>query len=101
MSKRAEESFEISREVARIRVGVLVFACALIGGAGLFTMTAWLVVKGGPRVGQHLGLLGQYFPGYSVTWGGSFLGFLYGAAVGGIAGWIVGTVYNGVTALRR
>ena len=101
MSNQDEESFEISREVAQIRVGVLALVCALIGGAGLFTMTAWLLVKGGPRVGQHLGLLAQYFPGYSVTWAGSLLGFLYGAVVGGVAGWIIGAVYNGVAALRE
>jgi hypothetical protein len=30
-------------------------------------MTIWLVIKGGPNMGQHLQLLGQYFVGYSVS----------------------------------
>lgn len=101
MSEGGDESSEIGREVARIRAGVLAFVCAVVGGTGLFVMTAWLLVKGGPRVGRHLGLLGQYFPGYSVTWGGSVLGFFYGAAVAGTGGWIVAAVYNAVAARRQ
>ena len=48
---------EVSRAVARIQAGVLAVVCALLGGAGLFLMTIWLVIKGGPNVGQHLQLL--------------------------------------------
>ncbi len=56
--------------------------------------TTILVVRGGEEVGAHLGLLGIYFPGYSVTWGGAFIGFVY-AFVGGYAvGRTVATVYN-------
>ena len=44
----------------------------LFVGVGLFIVTIWLVLKGGETVGPHLALLGQYFIGYSVTWGGSF-----------------------------
>ena len=51
----------------------------MIGGGGLFLMTAWLLLKGGPHVGQHLQLLSQYFIGYSVTWWGSIVGFAWGA----------------------
>ena len=38
------------------------------------------MIKGGPNVGQHLGLLRAYYPGYSVTWLGSFVG-LWGVAL--------------------
>jgi len=87
--------------VIRIQAGVLALVGALIGGIGLFVMTAWLLVRGGPQVGTHLQLLGQYFVGYSVTWAGSLVGVFYGALTGGLVGWAVGTIYNGIVGLRR
>lgn len=102
MARREEdEARAVSRAVARIHRGVLGLVCAFIGSVGLFTMTAWLLIKGGHTVGPHLGLLGQFFPGYSVTWTGSLVGLFYGALVGGIGGWLIGTVYNGVVRLRQ
>lgn len=92
---------ELSRMIVAIQAGVLALVCAVVGGLGLFLMTVWLVIKGGPRVGQHLSLLGQYLIGYSVTWTGSFVGLLYGALIGGIAGWLIAKIYNGVARLRH
>jgi hypothetical protein len=37
-------------------------------------------------VGPNLALLGQFFPGYRVTLGGSFLGLAYGSLAGFLAG---------------
>lgn len=91
----------ISRAVARMRTNALAVVCAVIGGIGLFAMTAWLVIKGGPTVGQHLQLLSNFFIGYSVTWTGSLVGLFYGALTGGIVGWAVGTIYNKVVNFRR
>ena len=82
MTKDQTAVEEVSRAIARIQTGVLTLVFAAICGLGLFVMTAWLVIKDGPQVGLHLRLLGNYFPGYSVTWGGSIIGFLYGAFVG-------------------
>ena len=95
-----KEREEISRSVARIQTEVLSIVCALIGGLGLFLLTAWLLLKGGENVGSHLQLLANYFPGYAVTWSGSLLGLLYGMLVGGIAGWAIGAIYNKVVAMR-
>jgi hypothetical protein len=92
---------EVNRAVVRLQIGVLTVVCALLGGVGLFVMTAWLLIKGGPQVGVHLQLLGQYFIGYSVTWKGSLVGFFYGALVGGAVGWSIGTIYNGIVAIRQ
>ena len=97
MSKDARAANEVSRAIARIQSGVLTVAFAAICGSALFVMTAWLVIKGGPHVGQHLELLRQYFPGYSVTTPGAFLGFLYAFVVGYVLGRIVGRVYNLLT----
>jgi len=92
---------ELSRAFARIRTGALVCVSAMIGGVGLFLITAWLLIKGGPHVGQHLQLLSNYFIGYSVTWWGSVVGLFYGAVVGGIIGWSVSTIYNTVVGVRQ
>jgi hypothetical protein len=101
MHENTDETRAVSRAVARIHAGVLAVVCGLIGGVGLLTMTVWLLIRGGPRVGPHLGLLSQYFYGYSVTWTGSLIGFVYGVLVGGAIGWLIGAVYNGVVGLRQ
>jgi hypothetical protein len=87
--------------VARIHSGVISLVFALIGGLGLFLMTVWLLIRGGPNVGLHLRLLGNYFPGYSVSWIGSLLGLIYGAIVGALVGWTIGMIYNLVVRLRN
>lgn len=92
---------EVRRAVARMQTGVLTVVFALLGAFGLFLMTVWLLIRNGPRVGLHLQLLGNYFPGYSVTWPGSLAGFFYGGLVGGIIGWAIGTIYNKVVAIRE
>jgi hypothetical protein len=92
---------EVSRSIARLKTEALALVCAVIGGMGLFLMTAWLVLKDGPQAGAHLQLLSNYFIGYSVSWGGSVVGLLYGALTGGIMGWAVGAIYNMVLNLRQ
>ena len=98
---RAAEWAEIERAVARLRASVMAVVMGLTAGTGLFVATVWLVVRGGPVVGPTLGLLGQYFPGYSVTWPGAFLGFFYAAVLGGAVGWSVAFIYNSVVDRRE
>ena len=69
-------------------------AVGLLFGLGLFLATVFLVLKGGPTVGPHLALLGQFLPGYTVTWGGAFIGFVYLFVIGYAVGRIIGAVYN-------
>jgi len=71
-------------------------AFGLLGGLGLFLATAILVLKGGENVGEHLGLLAVFFPGYRVSTGGAFIGFVYGFVVGYAVGRVIGGVYNRV-----
>lgn len=84
----------LGRATARLRASILATAFAIIGGTGLFVATAWLLVQGGEVVGPHLGLLGIYFPGYTVSWPGAFVGFFYGAITGGGMGWAIAWFYN-------
>ena len=69
-------------------------AIGLLLGLGLFLATIILVLKGGPNPGPHLGLLRIYFPGYSVTWIGSIIGFVYAFVVGYAIGRTIATIYN-------
>ena len=100
MSTLQRTSQQIPKTVVRIQAGVWGFVLAALGGLTLFAMTAWLLIKGGQDVGVHLELLKNYFPGYSVSWSGSLVGSFYGILVGGITGWAVGFIYNGVVDLR-
>jgi hypothetical protein len=61
-------------------------ATGLLFGGGLFLATIFLVIRGGPMVGQHLRLLSVFFPGYQVTWLGAIIGFVYA--------FVLGYVYN-------
>lgn len=69
-------------------------AFGLVLGGGLFLATLVLVVKGGPTPGQHLQLLGAFFPGYRVSVLGSLVGFVYSFVVGYALGRVIGEVYN-------
>jgi hypothetical protein len=69
-------------------------AFGLVLGVGLFLATIILLTKGGKRVGPHLGLLGVYFPGYSVSYPGSVIGFVYAFVVGYAIGRTIVVVYN-------
>ncbi len=80
--------------VVRLRARVAAVVFGLTGGVGLMLATLWLVIRGGSRVGPHLGLLGNYFPGYEVTWTGALIGLFYGALVGAATGWSIATIYN-------
>jgi hypothetical protein len=69
-------------------------AMGLLLGLGLFLATIILVIRGGPNPGPHLGLVRIYFPGYSVTWIGSIIGFIYAFVVGYAIGRTIATIYN-------
>jgi hypothetical protein len=82
--------------LTRMNARVLGLTCGFLGASGLFLATLWLLVKGGRKVGEHLKLLGHFFPGYDVTWGGLALSLPYGFVVGFVAGYLVSRIYNWV-----
>ncbi len=87
-------------EVVRLNSITTGIALGILGGLGMFVATLWLVLKGGPTVGPHLTLLANYFPGYRVTFFGSFIGFGYGFLTGSVTGTIIGWLYNAIVDLR-
>jgi len=101
MSVKKETTKKIHNRIIRIQTEVLAFVMAIVCGLIFWIATAWLLIKGGPNVGQHLQLLKQYLPGYSVSWGGSFLGLLYGLVIGGVVGWAIAVIYNRIVDFRN
>lgn len=96
-----EELELLERAVAKLSVRSAGWLVGLLSGVALFVATNWLVIKGGPNVGQHLSLLGNYFPGYTVTFVGSLIGFAYAFLAGALAGSFLAWVYNLTLSLRR
>lgn len=89
---------EIALEAALLRVNGRAWgiAAGLLLGLALFVATNVLVLRGGPEVGPHLSLLSVFLPGYSVTFTGSLIGFVYLFVLGYFAGRLVGWIYNAV-----
>jgi hypothetical protein len=96
-----EQRQALTKTILRIHEQGWGIAFGLVSGLGLFIATNWLVLKGGERVGPHLGLLSLYFPGYSVSVVGSFVGFVYAFVLGYGVGRVVAAVYNRLTARMR
>jgi hypothetical protein len=86
--------------VVRLNAVVQGVAVGALAALAIFVATNWLVLKGGPVVGPHLSLLGQFFIGYRVTFAGSLIGAAYGFAAGFAAGWATAYLYNRVADLR-
>jgi hypothetical protein len=67
-------------------------AAGILWGAGVFLATLWVMARGGP--GEHLALLGRFYPGYTVSILGGILGLIYGFIDGLIGGLIFVWLYN-------
>jgi len=90
--ERNDESLE--RAIRRLNSRAWGIAVGLVCGLSLLLATNFLILRGGPSVGQHLVLLRYFFPGYSVSFGGSLIGFVYAFVIGYGLGRLIGTVYN-------
>jgi hypothetical protein len=90
----APNSTAVQATLLRLNARAWGISTGLLFGGGLFLATVVLVIRGGPMVGQHLGMLRFFFPGYSVTWVGALIGFIYAFVIGYGLGRIIGSVYN-------
>ncbi|MBA3255736.1 MAG: hypothetical protein H0T64_03685 [Pyrinomonadaceae bacterium] len=75
----------------RVALGI---AVGILFGFSVLAATVILVIKGGNQVGPNLGLLSQYFIGYSVSLQGSVIGLTYGFISGFIIGWLMAFLRN-------
>jgi hypothetical protein len=72
----------------------------VVAALAIFIATNWLVLKGGEVIGPHLGLLGQFFIGYRVSFVGSLIGAAYGFVVGYVIGYSAAKLYNAIARFR-
>lgn len=82
---------------ARLDILAIAVSVGCLFAVLLWAATASLLLRGsvaGQEIGPHLGLIAHFFPGYSVTWGGSLVGLFYGFLVGFGAGTCVGIFWN-------
>ena len=87
----------LRRKIARLNARAWGVAGGLTLGLLLFVATNVLLIAGpapGMEVGETLGQLGYYLPGYSVTFAGSLLGLVYGFLIGYAMGHALGSTYN-------
>ncbi len=105
---KSSEEEKIFTGILRLNAKVMGLIFGLLMGLAIFIATNWLVIKGGHVtesgeyvIGPHLQLLGQYFIGYSVSFMGSIVGFIYGFAIGTLGGSLVGWIYNRIVDLRN
>jgi hypothetical protein len=89
-----DEEQVLRRAMLRINEQGWGIAIGMVLGLGLFIATNVLIIRGGESVGQHLSLLGVYFPGYRVTVVGSLIGFVYAFVLGYGIGRTIAVVYN-------
>ena len=97
--RSAEDALQT--RVLRLNAMVTGIALGVLVGLGLFVATNWLILKGGQTVGPHLGLLGQFFVGYKVTFLGSVIGLGYGFASGFVVGFLIAALHNRFADLRQ
>lgn len=78
------------------KIDKLAFATSVGSVLGLivFLASIWPVLKGGDGLGLYLGLLNQYFVGYTVTVKGAFVAFGYSFFWGFLFGWLFAYVRN-------
>ena len=96
-----EEQAALQKTILRIHEQGWGVAIGLLFGLGLFVATNVLVLRGGDPVGPHLGLLRVYLPGYSVTFLGSVIGFIYAFVIGYGMGRVIASTYNLLAAKAR
>lgn len=94
MGATQDDQRELENALLRLNGRAWGISIGLVLALGLFVATNLLVLKGGVDPGRHLRLLRVFFPGYSVSFTGSIIGFVYAFVVGYGLGRMIGSVYN-------
>ena len=90
--RSSENAVPFEPQFARAHKRALGAAVGLTVGFAIFALTAVHVIFN--IEGLEIGLLSQYFYGYTVSWPGAFVGLVWGFVTGFIAGWMLGFVHN-------
>src|SRR5579859_3924198 len=80
---------------ATVKWNTVLFAgiCGLMGALTLLCLTYVSLYRGLPDPGHYLNLLGVFLPGYEVSVGGAWIGFLWGGLLGAVSGAVIYRIY--------
>ncbi|MGH9846484.1 MAG: hypothetical protein ACREEM_47915, partial [Blastocatellia bacterium] len=84
----------IEAAFAKLDPLALGIAIGAVIGIGLFLAAAILLLKSGESVRPNLFLLSNYFPGFSPSWPGAFVGLAEAGSFGFVLGFIVAWLRN-------
>ena len=76
----------------KLNVKALSLTAGILWGIAILLLTIWFICFG--YDGNTLSLIGKVYLGYSVTWGGAFIGLIWGFVQGFIGGAIFAWLYN-------
>lgn len=95
MSENAPVPIDEALLHATVKWNTRLFAgiCGLIGALTLLSVTYISLYRGLPNPGHYLNLLGVFLPGYSVSDGGAWVGFLWGGLIGTVSGAVIYRIY--------
>jgi hypothetical protein len=93
-TERFETGADITRSVIRFNAHVLGLVSGLIAAAGLLVATLMMVWGRGENRGEMLGKLHYFFPGYSLSVEGAFVGALWAGGVFYVVGASFARVYG-------
>ena len=82
------------RSLIRLNSQILGLVFGLLLGLLIFIITNWLVINEDMETSKFLLLLGQFLPGYNVSFLGSIIGFIYAFAIGTLAGSLIDRTYK-------
>ena len=97
-SSEKRDQQRLIRAFAHLDRHALGLSCSIVASTVLFLMTVAMTIKGPVpcmaclsknalvHKGPHLELLSNFLPGYSVSWGGAFIGLGWGLVVGYMIG---------------
>jgi hypothetical protein len=80
-----EDGMELRKRAFGIAVG-------LVWGLSVMLGTWWLLIRCDP--GEFVSKLSTFYLGYSYSWGGAVIGFLWGFVDGFIGGFLIAWIYN-------
>ena len=86
---------------ARYDAVALGAAVGIVLGLGIFVATSLLLLLGGDPLGPRLSLLGNYFLGFQVSWGGSLLGLAEAGGFGFVFGYSLAKLINSIVGLHE
>lgn len=76
----------------KLNTKALALTCGLVWGVGLMLITWWIILFEGAT--GDITFIGKVYRGFSISFGGSLMGLIWGFVDGAIGGAIFAWIYN-------